>query len=239
MRLSRPREGEPIRLVTTTRGHRYRVVLDVAPAGAPRRQITRTFDTLTKAREFVTATRAGISSGSFVASRRDIRPMTVEGYRNALAPALRHLGGRKVQALTVSDIESLKSWLSREGGKHEQSLGPRSVRAALIALGQALDMAAREGTDNPQRRPARTTAMGPQAGRHRPGALAARQVDPVPPARRHRCPRGGVEAFPVRPHPRRCARTAVDGLGPSRRSRSNLSGPGRTRSRRPRGRSQE
>ena len=161
MRIARPREGEPIRLVTTTRGHRYRVVLDVAPQGAPRRQITRTFDTLTKAREFVTATRAGISSGSYVApsaetvkqlcsrwlaSRRDIRPVTVEGYRNALAPALRCVGERKVQALSVSDIESLTSWLGREGGRRGQGLGPRSVRAALIALGQALDMAAREGT---------------------------------------------------------------------------------------------
>jgi integrase len=158
--VTNPRDGEPIRLVETGQGVRYRVVLDVAPPGSKRRQVTRTFDSIKAARDFVSTTRAGISSGTYMApsgetvealcrrwleSRRDIRPVTVEGYRNVLAPVLRHLGGRKVQALTVADVEGLTGWLSREGGKRGQSLGPRAVRASLVALGQALDMAAREG----------------------------------------------------------------------------------------------
>lgn len=160
-RITTPREGEPIRLVSTASGPRYRVVLDVAPPGAKRRQITRTFRTLGEARDFVAQIRAGISTGTYVPpsaetltqlcarwveSRRDVREVTRSGYRGQLAPVLRHLGERKVQALTVTDVEELIGWLGREGGASGQGLGPRSVRAALVALAQSLDMAAREGT---------------------------------------------------------------------------------------------
>jgi integrase len=161
MRVTQPREGEPIRVVMTASGPRYRVVLDVAPPGAKRKQITRTFLTLREAREFVTATRAGIASGAYIppsgetlsqtaarwlCSRRDIRPVTVEGYATHLKPVLRRLGERKVQSITVTDIEDLVAWLSREGGARGGPLSARSVRAALVALGQVLDMAMREGT---------------------------------------------------------------------------------------------
>jgi len=160
-RITRPREGEPVRLVTTVSGTRYRVVLDVAPPGAKRRQVTRTFRTLGEARDFVAQTRAGISTGSYVPpsaetltqlcarwveSRRDVREVTRSGYRGQLAPALRCLGDRRVQALTIADVEGLIGWLAVEGGARGQGLGPRSIRAALVALAQALDMAAREGT---------------------------------------------------------------------------------------------
>jgi integrase len=40
----------------------------------------------------------------------------------------------------------LVGWLSREGGARGRPLGARSVRGALVALGQVLDMAIREGT---------------------------------------------------------------------------------------------
>lgn len=160
-RIAKPREGEPIRLVSTEGGPRYRVVLDVAPPGSKRRQITRTFRTLGESRDFVAQIRAGISTGTYVPpsaetlaqlcarwveSRRDVREVTRAGYRGQLAPALRHIGDRKVQALSVTDVEGLIGWLGRQGGAKGQGLGPRSVRAALVALGQALDMAMREGT---------------------------------------------------------------------------------------------
>lgn len=61
-RVSTPREDEPIRLIDTAKGHRYRVVLDVAQHHERRRQLTRTFDTLRQARGFVTATRASLSA---------------------------------------------------------------------------------------------------------------------------------------------------------------------------------
>lgn len=161
MRVSKPKEGEPIRLVETKTGHRYRVVLDIATAGAPRRQVTKTFDTLGKAREFVANTRAGIATGSYTApsaetigqlctrwleSRRGIRQVTLEGYQSSLRAALRHVGHVKVQSFTVADADELVMWLGREGGLHGGPLSPRSVRATLIALGQVFDKAAREGT---------------------------------------------------------------------------------------------
>lgn len=162
-RTSQPREGEPIRLVQTRGGTRFRVVLDVAAPGAPRRQITRTFNTLTDARDFITATRAGKRSGTYtppssetveqasrrwLETRRDVRPVTVEGYRNHLAPVIRRIGARKLQTITVTDMEEFTAWLAREGGARGQGLGPRSVKGALVAFGQVLDMALQEGTVN-------------------------------------------------------------------------------------------
>lgn len=157
-----PRAAEPIRRIETGGGAvRFRVVMDATPSGAvDRRQVTRTLPDLTAARAFVIEVRAGVAAGGYaaagaesvsalcerwLASRRDVRPVTREGYRNALAPVLRRLGTQDVRALTVTDVETLVDWLSREGGSRGQGLAPRSVRAALVALGQAVDMAAREG----------------------------------------------------------------------------------------------
>jgi integrase len=161
-----PRSDEPIRTVTTQAGLRYRVVLDTSPKGAPRRQVTKTFDTLKQARTFVTETRAQVAGGDFttptpetlrdltkrwLASRVDVRPITRESYRASLTGPLRRLGDRKVQSLTRTDMTGLVSWLSASGGRptkvHPQGrpLSPRAVRAAMIALSQALDMAVHEG----------------------------------------------------------------------------------------------
>ena len=48
-------------------GVRYRVVLDTAPPGARRRQVTRTFDTIREARDFVSETRTALVRGNFTA----------------------------------------------------------------------------------------------------------------------------------------------------------------------------
>jgi integrase len=82
----------------------------------------------------------------WLASRRDIRPVTVEGYERVLAPVLRRIGSSPVMDVTVSDIDALIAWLGTKGGKRGQALGPRAVRASLVALGQAFDLAAREET---------------------------------------------------------------------------------------------
>ena len=52
---------------------------------------------------------------------------------------------KRVQGLTVADVDGLVSWMLREGGQRGQGLSPRSVTATLGALAQALDLAAREG----------------------------------------------------------------------------------------------
>lgn len=194
MRITQPREQEPIRLVQTKGSeHRYVVTIDVAAPGARRRQIKRSYRSLKDARVFVTTTRAGLASGTYAPpsaetlrqlcdrwldSRRDIRLVTVEGYRLQLAPVLRHLGDRKVQSITLNDVESLIVWMGREGGKRGQGLGPRSVRAALIALSQALDLAARENTVSRNvarlaRRPRSRTVAGTDLEHWQPEQLRA------------------------------------------------------------------
>ncbi len=163
-------EDEPIRRVERTGGKvAYKVVLDVSGPGATKRkQLQRTFfeadskEALTKARRWIADTRAELLGGEFVtpqnetlnsiarrwlASRVDVKPVTLEFYENNLAAVLRRLGDRKVQSLTRADMRALVSWLATSGGKasktHPQGrpLSPRSVRAAMVALGQVLDLA--------------------------------------------------------------------------------------------------
>ncbi len=160
MRVTRPRDGEPIRLVQSATGqNRYRAVLDVAAKGAPRRQVTRTFDTLREARGFVDDTRSAVARGGFTApskvtlrqlaeawlAERDaeskaggIREVSVNGYRSALHAALLHAGDRTAQSLTPADVRALLRTLSTEGGKWQRGLSHRSVVYALGTLRQVL-----------------------------------------------------------------------------------------------------
>ena len=77
MRISKPNEGEPIRLVLDKdtgqpmrdrHGRvRYRAVLDVGTrADGKRRQLTSTHHTLTEARQWVARTRADVARGDFI-----------------------------------------------------------------------------------------------------------------------------------------------------------------------------
>jgi integrase len=151
VRITFPREGEPIRLVSTAAGHRYRVVLDVAPKSARRKQVTRTFDTLQKARAFVNETRDRLAKGRYLApsavtvraladewlaNRRDIREISVRGYRCVLEPVLRRLGAQPVQSITRADVEALVAWMETDGGQHGQGLSQRSIVYAVGALRQ-------------------------------------------------------------------------------------------------------
>ncbi|WP_062213905.1 tyrosine-type recombinase/integrase [Demequina oxidasica] len=157
-----PTWGEPIRRELTKRGTiRFRAVVDATPAGdSHRRQVARRFLTLPEARTFVMDVRHEVAHAgtygppivesvadlcaTWLASRTDIREVTRQGYHSALAPALRRIGSRPVAEVTVTEVEALAVWMSTEGGSRGQALSPRSVRAALIAMGQAFDMAMRE-----------------------------------------------------------------------------------------------
>ena len=153
MRITKPREGEPIRLIDTKSGPRYRVVLDVAPKGAPRRQVTRTLPTLAEARDFVSETRTRVAQGNYtaptrvtlrtlaadwLASRRDIREVSVNGYRDVLGPVLERLGDRRAQTITRRDIDALMEALETKGGKRGKPLSHRTQVYALGALRQVL-----------------------------------------------------------------------------------------------------
>lgn len=164
-----PEASEPIRRIESRTGVRYRVVVDATPRGSrQRRQVTRTLPTLAEARACVAQVRAEVDRAGeyappppetvdqlcdrWLASRVDVREVTVEGYRGALAPVRRHIGAREVQSLTPSDMRELVTWLSAHGGRasegHPQGrpLAPRTVRAALVALAQAVDLAVLDGT---------------------------------------------------------------------------------------------
>ncbi|HEY5786190.1 MAG TPA: site-specific integrase [Microlunatus sp.] len=152
-RITQPRADEPIRLVENKTGHVYRVTIDTAQKGAPRRQITRTFPSLKTAREFVQTTRESQARGSYIApqaitlgqlctdwlaSKRDVREITRNGYANALRPAVAHLGGRPAQSLTRKDIDNLVAWAHTSGGRKGQALSQRSVVYMLGTVKQVL-----------------------------------------------------------------------------------------------------
>lgn len=143
MRVSEPRKGEPIRIVQTKGGPRYRVVLDVGerPDGR-RRQVTGTRGTLKEARTLVTDTRADVARGTYTApaalsfdglcarwldSRRDVREITRRGYATVLKPVRGRLGQRKAQEIRRADLEALVSWLGSEGGQRGKGLSQRSI----------------------------------------------------------------------------------------------------------------
>lgn len=157
------RRDEPIRPLLDDRGkvRAYRVVVDVGRDGEGRRkQRTATFPTRKAARAWLAETRADVHRGAYVhrntetvaalverwvSGRRDVREVTRQGYRDVLVPVVRRLGGRRVQDLSVADVDDLVAWMLRDGGQRGQGLSPRSVAATLGALAQALDLAAREG----------------------------------------------------------------------------------------------
>lgn len=194
-----PRVDEPIRRLTTKTGVRFRVVVDAtAPGATKRRQVTRTVAALDDARQVVVDVRAEVAAAGeyapvppesvqalcdrWLASRVDVRAITVEGYRGALAPVLRHWGTKDALSLTPADARALVAWLSVHGGKPTKAhpegrpLSPRSVRAALIALGQVLDMAVQDGTLDRNvvrgvKRPRQTTKVGTDLEHWQPATL--------------------------------------------------------------------
>lgn len=159
-RQTEPRPGEPIRL---TGAGRYRVVLDIAPPGAKRKQLSRNFSSLKTARQFVNETRADLSRSTYIAPDRatvadvldrwlaareadsSLRRVTVEGYRAWLLPPRRYFEERTVAALRHSDVEAFKGWALREGSRDGQPLSARTVTGALGCLRRALDVAVRDG----------------------------------------------------------------------------------------------
>jgi site-specific recombinase XerC len=160
VRVTQPRQDEPIRLVPTTKGTRYRVVIDTAPKGAPRKQVTRTYESLREARAFVTETRERLAKGTYLAparitlreltedwlgTRRDVREVSLRGYRGVLDPILGQLGDRPAQSLTRRDVESLVDWMTTEGGARGKGWSQRSCVYALGALRQVLAYGVADG----------------------------------------------------------------------------------------------
>lgn len=152
-RILEPKKSEPIRLIATQSGPRYRVVMTTSPQGAPRKQTTKTFNTLPEARRFVTDTRAALARGTFTApsgvtladlaaqwlkSKRDIRTKSLQGYETVLQPVLSRLGKRKAQSITRGDVDALVDWLIAHGGRAGTGYSHRSIVYTLGTLRQVL-----------------------------------------------------------------------------------------------------
>jgi len=154
-----PKWRSPIRRIEVRGRFRFRAVVDATPPGArKRKQVNRVFDTLAEAEEFVeNFDRAKPVEGEanqeptvaelcedWLASCVDVRQVTVEGYRHMLKPALRFLGDRRVSTITRADIRRLITWMTTEGGRQGQALGPRSVKGTLGRLQSAYDFGIEE-----------------------------------------------------------------------------------------------
>jgi integrase len=162
MRITRPKPGEPIRLIESGSGQiRYRVVLDAGvKADGRRRQVTRTFARLADARAYVAATRTAVAKGTFIAAdrqtfnevadrwlaaHRDIREVSRANDAQMLKYARTRMGERSVQSLTRSDFEGFVSWLQTEAGKDGHGVGHRSITLALQKAKAVLNFAMSEG----------------------------------------------------------------------------------------------
>ncbi len=157
-----PAWGEPTRRVEAKQGARFRAVVDATPRGAlQRRQLTKTFGSVEAARAWVSEVRAAVAERGarerdetvaelcerWLRSRTDVREVTVNGYRDQLAPVLRAIRSRAAVDLRPRDIRALIEHLATSGRKRDNGpLSPRSIRAALGALSQALDFGVADET---------------------------------------------------------------------------------------------
>lgn len=163
-----PAWNEPIRRVDSTRGVRFRAVVDATAAGSTKRkQATKTAATLAEARAWVEQVRSEVATSGgyaptvgvnvaqvaerYLASRVDIRAVTLDGYRHQLRPVLRRLGDRPISEVTAAEVRELVAWLSEYGAaptKAKPDGGPltaRSVRSSLGRLSMVLDHAVTDG----------------------------------------------------------------------------------------------
>jgi len=107
----------------------------------------------------------------WLASRTDVREVTVRGYRDVLVPVRQRLGHRVVGDLEMEDVLDLARWMASHGGRYGRGLSPRTVEATLGAFAQAVELAveadglgcnvvraAKAGLESPGRRPSRDTS---------------------------------------------------------------------------------
>lgn len=160
-----PRFDEPIRRVTTKAGRvRFRYVVDAKQRGSsgPRKQVSGTADSLPSARAKVAEVRAQVAAAGryqaptsesvealldrWLATRIDVRPVTIESNQASIATLVRKIGAEDVTKLVASDIRKLVADLQKAGGRPRKDGSPRplgadAVRKAISVLARALDLA--------------------------------------------------------------------------------------------------
>ncbi|MFW0791773.1 site-specific integrase [Gordonia sp. CPCC 205333] len=128
----RTRRSEPITKRTAKNGavsYTFQADVGVKPDGSrDRRRFT--YPTIAKARKEYRRITTEVSAGTYVAGhtatlgeflarwldgRRDVRPVTLAGYRHALKPVVDRLGGLGLQQLTKAHVDDLVEWRMASG----------------------------------------------------------------------------------------------------------------------------
>ncbi|HEY4237409.1 MAG TPA: tyrosine-type recombinase/integrase [Gaiellaceae bacterium] len=158
-----PAPTEPIRRLVTKTGVRFRAVVDATPPGAhQRKQATKTLPSLPAARAWVAEVRETVAhDGTYLrssdaatvaelvsrwlASRIGIRRVSVQGYANALRPAVSYMGKRRVSDIRKSDVQQYLAWALNEGSVRGGPLSARTVQYGWMGLAQVFDVAVGDG----------------------------------------------------------------------------------------------
>ena len=152
---TQPKPGEPIKLIETNSGWRYRARIDVGcrPDGT-RQQQSRTFSTLTETRGWVASIKTDRSRGvlaptsqitlneladAWLRSMPDLKHTTIDDYAHHLKKVRARWGHRKAATLGRREIQDLVHELRTDGGKDGIGLGFDSVRKTRLALKLVLD----------------------------------------------------------------------------------------------------
>jgi len=147
----RTRRAEPITKRTAKNGsitYEYRADVGNKPDGTrDRRRFT--YRTLSEARREYRRITSEVATGTYtrksaitvaeacdewLAGRRGIRRVTLQGYTHDLKPVRRYLGGKKLQQLTKADGDELVEWMLTEGRSSPKRYRPDSLAARVVEL---------------------------------------------------------------------------------------------------------
>ena len=147
----RTRRAEPITKRTAKNGsitYEFRADVGNKPDGTrDRRRFT--YRTLSEARREYRRITSEVATGTYtrksaitvaeacdewLAGRRGIRRVTLQGYTHDLKPVRRYLGGKKLQQLTKADGDELVEWMLTEGRSSPKRYRPDSLAARVVEL---------------------------------------------------------------------------------------------------------
>jgi hypothetical protein len=145
------RRAEPITKRTAKNGsitYEFRADVGNKPDGTrDRRRFT--YRTLSQARREYRRITSEVATGTYtrksaitvaeacdewLAGRRGIRRVTLQGYTHDLKPVRRYLGGKKLQQLTKADGDELVEWMLTEGRSSPKRYRPDSLAARVVEL---------------------------------------------------------------------------------------------------------
>jgi ribosomal protein L34E len=143
----RTRRAEPITKRTAKNGsitYEFRADVGNKPDGTrDRRRFT--YRTLSQARREYRRITSEVATGTYtrksaitvaeacdewLAGRRGIRRVTLQGYTHDLKPVRRNLGGKKLQQLTKADGDELVEWMLTEDAPRQSDTVPAAWRPA-------------------------------------------------------------------------------------------------------------